>query len=395
MIGTSGYYQVAVGKYYSDPISVTHKWSTVTVTGVAGMSAASFRARSIDAPVTSAILGNLVLGVPNVARLTQALTQTTTSFTVNDASSLRLPGLIYVGSEIMRAQLSGPNTLSVVYQSGDPAPFNGRGLKGSAPIIHTSGEVVSDDAAILFAQYVSPGGSVSPPTAMFVYRVDPLAPTTPGAATPLEQGKPSYAVRWTPSSQSVSGVAQYEVQERGGDPTDLTSNVIWRTINIIPATQSTYNVGDPTNPGEGPRTPGNFYSYRTRAISGAGVVSAWSPVGTAANTGLTSSIIAGVSNFPNPFDSRKGGNAGKTQITYILNANSDVTIQIYDALGYLTKSLSFPSGSNGGMAGRNFVDWDGRNDAGVLVSKGGYTARIKVKSPGGTATSIRKIGVIH
>ena len=36
-----------------------------------------------------------------------------------------------------------------------------------------------------------------------------------------------------------------------------------------------------------------------------------------------------------------------------------------------------------------------RNDAGISVSKGGYVARIKVKSPGGAATAIRKIGVIH
>jgi len=39
--------------------------------------------------------------------------------------------------------------------------------------------------------------------------------------------------------------------------------------------------------------------------------------------------------------------------------------------------------------------WDGRNDAGVQVSKGGYVARIKVKATGGSATAIRKIGVIH
>ncbi|MDE2141999.1 MAG: hypothetical protein KGJ84_06265 [Elusimicrobia bacterium] len=395
MIGTSGYYQVAVGRYYDDPISVTHKWSTVTVTGISGLSAAEYRTRSIGAPITSAVLGNLVLTVPNVARLTQSLSQNTTSFTVDNAASLRLPGLIYVGSEIMRAELAGSNTLSVVYQAGDPPPYTGRGLRGSAPIIHTSGEVVSDDAVILFAQYVSGTGSLSPAQSMFVYRVDPIPPTTPGAATPLEQGKPSYSVRWTPSTQPISGVAQYEVQERGGDPKDLASNVIWRTINIIPARLSTYNVGDPTYPGEAPRPPGNFYSYRTRAVSGAGVVSAWSPLTAAANSGMTSSIIAGVSNFPNPFDSRKGGNAGKTQITYTLNADSSVTIQIYDALGYLTKTIGCPAGSNGGTAGRNFVDWDGRNDAGILVSKGGYTARIKVKSPGGTATVIRKIGVIH
>ena len=37
------------------------------------------------------------------------------------------------------------------------------------------------------------------------------------------------------------------------------------------------------------------------------------------------------------------------------------------------------------------------NDANIRYaeSQGGYIARIKVKAPGGTATAIRKIGVIH
>jgi flagellar hook assembly protein FlgD len=82
-------------------------------------------------------------------------------------------------------------------------------------------------------------------------------------------------------------------------------------------------------------------------------------------------------------------------ITYTLNANSDVTITIYDELGYLVKTISCASGNQGGFSGLNFVPWDGRNDAGVLVAKGGYIARIRVKSPGGAATAIRKIGVIH
>jgi hypothetical protein len=400
-IGTSGYYQVSLGKFYDDPIGITHKFSTVSATGIAGLSAASFRTRSVGAPITSVTMGNLVLGVPNVARLTQSLTQNTTSFTVDNISvfgqKATSGGLFYVGSEIMRLQAAPgvANTFNVLYQAGDPPPFTGRGLHGSAPIIHTQSEVVSDDGAILFAQYVSAQGATSPAEAMFVYRVDPTPPSTPGPAIPLEQGKPSYAVRWTPSTQAVSGVLQYEVQERGGDPKDLSANVVWRTINIIPARLNTYNVGDPTYPGESPRTPGEFFTYRVRAMSGAGVASSWSPLASAANTGLTNQIISGVSNFPNPFDSRKGGNAGKTQITYILNADASVTIQIYDALGYLTKTIGCPAGTNGGSAGQNFVDWDGRNDAGVLVSKGGYTARIKVKAPGGTATVIRKIGVIH
>ena len=55
----------------------------------------------------------------------------------------------------------------------------------------------------------------------------------------------------------------------------------------------------------------------------------------------------------------------------------------------------FAPGSNGGKTGANFVTWNGKNGVGRNVSKGGYIARIKVGSSLGTATVIRKIGVIH
>ena len=42
MIGTSGYYLVGVGAYYDTPISYTNKWSSISVTGVSGLSAAAF-----------------------------------------------------------------------------------------------------------------------------------------------------------------------------------------------------------------------------------------------------------------------------------------------------------------------------------------------------------------
>jgi hypothetical protein len=132
-----------------------------------------------------------------------------------------------------------------------------------------------------------------------------------------------------------------------------------------------------------------------RGISGAGVVSSWSPLGTSVNTGVTSDIIAGISNYPNPFDTRQGGPAGHTVITYILGTDADVTITLYDLLGYVVKVFSFAPGSAGGQAGPNNVIWDGKNGSGSFVSKGGYIARIKVKSALGTSVSIRKIGVIH
>jgi hypothetical protein len=61
----------------------------------------------------------------------------------------------------------------------------------------------------------------------------------------------------------------------------------------------------------------------------------------------------------------------------------------------VVKRLSFDPAQNGGRAGPNFVIWDGKNGSGNFVSKGGYVAHIKVKSPGGSATVDRKIGVIH
>ena len=62
------------------------------------------------------------------------------------------------------------------------------------------------------------------------------------------------------------------------------------------------------------------------------------------------------------------------------------------------EEVAFPGGSEGGKQGPNTVPpegWDGTNDAGQKVSKGGYLAQIKVGGSKGSTTVIRKIGVIH
>ncbi|MBI4386024.1 MAG: hypothetical protein HY551_01450, partial [Elusimicrobia bacterium] len=190
--------------------------------------------------------------------------------------------------------------------------------------------------------------------------------------------------------------AYYELQERAGtDP-------VWHTIALIPAVRArgainnSYQVGNSTvNVTERPRPAGQFFTYRVRAYNAAGLSSGWSTEGAAVPTTLISAPISNVSNFPNPFDSRKGGPEGKTTITYTLAADSDVDITIYDLLGYVVKVFNLGPGQEGARAGPNFVVWDGRNGQGQLVSKGGYIARIKAGSSAGTATVIRKIGVIH
>jgi flagellar hook assembly protein FlgD len=105
-----------------------------------------------------------------------------------------------------------------------------------------------------------------------------------------------------------------------------------------------------------------------------------------------------VTNYPNPVDTRKGGLEGRTFISYLLASDAQVDITVYDLLGYRVMHWNFQAATEGGKQGPNNVPlggWDGTNEAGQKVSKGGYLAQIKVGGSKGSTTVIRKIGVIH
>ena len=102
-----------------------------------------------------------------------------------------------------------------------------------------------------------------------------------------------------------------------------------------------------------------------------------------------------VVNFPNPFDSRKAGREGQTQIAYQLLKDVPVTVTLYDLMGFRVRRWSFSAGQNGGRDGANNFLWDGTDDTGRKVSKGGYLAQIEIDLPGTSVSVIRKIGVIH
>ncbi len=111
--------------------------------------------------------------------------------------------------------------------------------------------------------------------------------------------------------------------------------------------------------------------------------------------GLPGPLIDHVINAPNPFDSRKGGMEGQTRIGYTLLGDARVQVTIYDLVGIRVRDWTFHEGSQGGQQGSNQFVWDGTNETGQKVSKGGYLAVIQIKSTLGTAKTIRKIGVIH
>jgi len=110
---------------------------------------------------------------------------------------------------------------------------------------------------------------------------------------------------------------------------------------------------------------------------------------------LPGEIISEVTNAPNPFDTRKAGLEGKTQISYRLVSDLPVSVTLYDLLGHRVKRWSFSAGADGGRAGENKFLWDGTNDSGQKVSKGGYLAQIEIETPQTVVTVIRKIAVIH
>jgi hypothetical protein len=110
---------------------------------------------------------------------------------------------------------------------------------------------------------------------------------------------------------------------------------------------------------------------------------------------LPQPVISNLFNAPNPVDTRKSGLAGQTEIAYTLAGDFKVTITLYDLLGFKVRSWAFHPGETGGRMGVNTVLWNGTNEAGQKVSKGGYLAMVEVETPVTIATALRKIAVIH
>src|SRR5579872_6371967 len=78
-------------------------------------------------------------------------------------------------------------------------------------------------------------------------------------------------------------------------------------------------------------------------------------------TALPQEAISQVTNYPNPFDSRKPGLEGQTTIAYALAQDAKVSVVLYDLLGSRVREWSFKPGDMGGRAGSNQILWDGTN----------------------------------
>ena len=93
--------------------------------------------------------------------------------------------------------------------------------------------------------------------------------------------------------------------------------------------------------------------------------------------------------YPNPF------NPNQRPITfeYKLDADSEVTLTVYDLFGQEVWQTSIAPGSSGGRSGFNTVQWNGKNGEGRTVAVGVYVVQVKAVSNGQTVKSTKKFGV--
>ncbi|MBI4425538.1 MAG: hypothetical protein HY554_17535, partial [Elusimicrobia bacterium] len=133
--------------------------------------------------------------------------------------------------------------------------------------------------------------------------------------------------------------------------------------------------------------PSGTVFIRMRAVSGSGVLSDATTVTKLQIGALPKDGLSEVSNYPNPFDSRKES----TRFNYVLSADSDVTIKIFNVFGAKIAEVKAPAGGPGGQRGSNDLPWDGTDASGRRVAKGMYLAVIEA----GGARVIHKVGVVH
>ena len=103
-----------------------------------------------------------------------------------------------------------------------------------------------------------------------------------------------------------------------------------------------------------------------------------------------SGSLGDLTNYPNPFNSR----VEETFISYRLPEDLPVRIRIYDLFGFQVRDFNFSPGDTGARTGENNIRWDGTDESGQKVAKGGYLCQVTVQGDR-PVRGVRKIGVIH
>jgi hypothetical protein len=151
-----------------------------------------------------------------------------------------------------------------------------------------------------------------------------------------------------------------------------------------------------TIPITGPLADGRVYYWDGTAWSNNGItivsVTDTSLTFTTTHLSLFAPVQAAANNLvrfgPNPYNPNSGTPA---KIWYWLNADASTSIYVVDTAGTLVWKNSYTSGSNGGRAGSNDIDFNGKNTWGNILGNGVYIYKIV---QGGKAVGGGKIAII-
>ena len=180
---------------------------------------------------------------------------------------------------------------------------------------------------------------------------------------PASQSRIDQFLSWPSAHDDESGFSHYELQWQIG------SSEKWENLSL----SLTQNVYKSTNIDQTKR-----YRYRVRAVNFAGSWSSWF-VSDYTEVVKPKEVIYNASFFPNPFKA----DIDEGQLFYELNDDTNVSIKIYDALGHFIKEMGFGAGQMGGNSAQpNLIKWDGSNQLGEKVAKGGYTIVIQAEKIG-------------
>jgi hypothetical protein len=105
-------------------------------------------------------------------------------------------------------------------------------------------------------------------------------------------------------------------------------------------------------------------------------------------------LISRVTNFPNPFNPRQEN----TVIRYVLTADAEIKIRIYNPVGDLVTILHRLPGEDGGqgldVGKENIVIWDGRTNRDLVVANGTYLCSITAMTDKMNKTLTRLVTVL-
>ena len=76
---------------------------------------------------------------------------------------------------------------------------------------------------------------------------------------------------------------------------------------------------------------------------------------------------------PNPFNPAIGE---RSKIKYVLSADTEVKLYIYDITATQIWTKNYPAGAMGGKIGTNIIEWDGTSKFGGVVANGVYLYKL-------------------